>query len=443
MEYDVSTQVEYYSWKNIYESRGSDFYIFITLIVFMVSDFINMILRGIIPDFKGQNVLVFVIEEMIMGILFFFCHESRKGEQKVSVWHLFLLIYIFIIISIIAHPEYIDWYFHEEYGVIDNLFNFRKGIYAIYIVSFFYDKRLLLSAIIYASRINLLGYVFQYLNAYRRGYWVSHIGDGSIVHLNYSLYFGYQVVFCALLFLGLFIFNGKMADIFGFIISMALLLLAGSRGPFICLAVGIILFVILKLRMMNFGLFKSFIVTFLMLVIIGILTVEMSNLENILIAVVSRLHISGRTVTMILSGRFMDDNGRNAIWSIAKDMIKKEGLLGYGFYGDRFVIGKSWYYGYPHNFIYEVIIEFGLIVGSVIIITLFYRIAKMFVLCKDANWGFLFALLVSSCAKLALSDSFWYYWPFWALIAVLKIWNKDNSFIRFTIIDRTGSNEST
>ena len=133
-------------------------------------------------------------------------------------------------------------------------------------------------------------------------------------------------------------------------------------------------------------------------------------------------HISSRSLQMFLSGKLTAGNGREKIWEIAEGMLKENFLTGYGFYGDRYVIGRTWAYGYPHNIAYEMWIQFGIPLGMAILGFIGYKVIKMLFTCKDASWFLLLSLMFSCSMKLALSDSFWYYWPFWGMIAILINW---------------------
>ena len=87
------------------------------------------------------------------------------------------------------------------------------------------------------------------------------------------------------------------------------------------------------------------------------------------------------------------------------------------------MIGRTWYYGYPHNAFLELLIQFGLLGGGVMILFLVYHLIRMMIRCDDVTWQCLLITMLSACAKLWVSDSFWYYWPFWGLLAILALWN--------------------
>ena len=133
-------------------------------------------------------------------------------------------------------------------------------------------------------------------------------------------------------------------------------------------------------------------------------------------------HISSRSLEMFISGKLTSGNGREKIWGLAQEMLSQNSLTGYGFYGDRFFIGQTWTYGYPHNIAYEMWIQMGAPIGSLILGGLVYGILRMFFTCRNVPWSLLLTLMVSSCMKLILSDSFWYNWHFWALIGILLTW---------------------
>jgi O-antigen ligase len=149
-----------------------------------------------------------------------------------------------------------------------------------------------------------------------------------------------------------------------------------------------------------------------------------------------RMDIQSRFIQKLLDGTLSEDSGRSEINRIAFDMIRNGGIFGYGFYGDRYVIGQTWHYGYPHNIFLEWLIEFGPLLGGVFCLLFMFNVVRMGIRVIDPTWTFLWILFISTNMKLIVSDSFWYYWPFWGLLSVLGLWNKEN---RSSPIPKKGS----
>jgi O-antigen ligase len=251
------------------------------------------------------------------------------------------------------------------------------------------------------------------------------MGDGTLAKLDYGLTYGYQVVFLGILFLTLFVYNKSLIDLAFSIISLILVILCGSRGPLVCIAVAALMLYLSKWREKKASRFRFFSILFLLIIGLAAFVYTVPTLVNAAMTWLGQSGLQGRAIEKLLDGTITDDSGRSVISEISFDMIRNGGLFGYGFYGDRYVIGRTWYYGYPHNVFLELLIEFGALGGGIISIMLVYHTVRMMIRCKDTTWQFLLITLFGACAKLWMSDSFWYYWPFWGLIAILGLWNME------------------
>lgn len=149
-------------------------------------------------------------------------------------------------------------------------------------------------------------------------------------------------------------------------------------------------------------------------------------------AILSKYGIASRTLSSLLSESFSDGNGRDMIFSMAMDLIKTGGLFGHGVYGDRYVIGNYFRWGYSHNIFLELFVSFGYLGGSIACAVLLLGIVKLYRSCDTLQKQVVFTtFLVTSC-KLMLSNSFWYTAAFWALLALMIKWNPNHK-IRFSL----------
>lgn len=121
---------------------------------------------------------------------------------------------------------------------------------------------------------------------------------------------------------------------------------------------------------------------------------------------------------MLLQGEIADDNNRSRIYETAIQMIRNGGLFGYGAYGDRYVIGNIAFVGYCHNIILEILIDFGILLGGIFCLRMFYASIKIMFFAQEKEWGDIYMILFVSVTKLFLSGSFWYSEAFWGALAV-------------------------
>jgi O-antigen ligase len=362
---------------------------------------------------------------LLFLILLYYIFLYKERSKKTSVWPIYIFIVLFILIAVLFYPEYDYWLFHELYGINAKYFRLYSGVFALLYVSMVDNKARIASLFIYSARINFLFYIIQFFHALRRGYWISAYGT----QINYNLAFGYRVAIVASLFLILYVFSGKKSDLISFLISLIMIILQGSRGALGCI-VSTSFFLALYCLPTSKQIVKKkigkIVVSFVLLIsLFGAFIVGVSLYDNSFIdKAATRAVRYSRTAQLLWEGNIDDGSGREGIWSVAIEAIQESDVFGYGFYGDRHIVGRKLIFGYPHNFVLEVLLQFGVPIGIFLILLLFWNIIKMGRECNDITWLFIYIFLLSSCSKLLLSDSFWYYWPFWALIGVLCVWKR-------------------
>ena len=123
---------------------------------------------------------------------------------------------------------------------------------------------------------------------------------------------------------------------------------------------------------------------------------------------------------MLLTGTISDDNGRKEIWNAAIDMIKTN-PFGYGAMGTRHVIYFIHDVGHPHQVFLEILVDFGVLLGSIIIIIFIYQSAKILFSNKYNDWFPIYVLFFCRSCQLLLSGTFWHVAAIWACIGIIFI----------------------
>lgn len=98
-------------------------------------------------------------------------------------------------------------------------------------------------------------------------------------------------------------------------------------------------------------------------------------------------------------------------------MIKKN-PLGYGAMGTRHVIYQYIYVAHPHQFFLEILVDFGVIFGSIIIIWLGYKSVKLFLMKGQDEWKAVFLIFFARACQLLVSLTFWHSIGLWGALAV-------------------------
>ena len=393
------------------------------ILLYLLGDIIQNVIRRLSGN--SGYILFVVFINLIVGFSLFFVIKQNIYRQSIKKPLLILVVvFLFQFISLVVHPEYLSWYLHDSYGVIYRFLPITSAVFGIVYSYMFEEKEEFLICIGETAEILLWLYMFQFLHARQRGYWNGITYTGDTIRLGYSIEFGYNVAFCFMCFISLYLYDSRRRYVIEAIVSLLLLVGEGSRGALLCIGMGLLLLVISKWRE------EDSLRRVLLLVGIIIMAIIFITAFPFLVEMINVNKVSSRTIQSLVSGEFLNDNGRSIIWTIALGMVRSSGYTGYGFYGDRYVIGRRFYWGYPHNVFLEVLIEFGIMIGVILIVYFLYSFIKMYLKCKDIEWQLLVAIFGSACSKLLISDSFWYNRFFWLFLGVLLMW-KDEEKVGF------------
>lgn len=317
----------------------------------------------------------------------------------------FFLITLFCIYSIFTiHHLYI----FEDYA-LPSAVSFFSGIIGFYFLMLQKD----VDSTEIVLKISTIVFAVYYLFFYSP--------NESLTYMyGYDMFSGYRALFPCLLAIG-FTFTVKKIRfieriVWGIIaISLLLFMLAyGSRGPLL----GIVFFSLFSFvhMLLNRRMMKGYQKLLLIITIIIVLSLFVVLSESIFQSIdsfFSSKGISSRTISRILGGTLSWDNGRS---SIASEALRNLNYLGHGPFSDQFFFGEG---NYCHNFFIEVLFDFGIVFGSILIIFTLYVLVSVFIKYNDSKWFWLFNVLLSFCSgRLLISGSFWTETLFWMLVAV-------------------------
>lgn len=234
---------------------------------------------------------------------------------------------------------------------------------------------------------------------------------GRFVLSEYSMGFGY----CILLPMLVLFYQRKFYSIIISFLLFILLVVYGSRGPLLTVAI-FLLYMLIKKK--SYGLVG-------LMAILGVVgfTAFVSYIDS--------LGISSRTVSMFLGGNIDAESNRDVIAQKAIELIKSNPITGYGLFGDRKPVGD-----WCHNIILEVFCDFGVILGSVLLLILFHSVFKAFIklkgIYKDIFAMFIaYAFVPMFVSNSYLTDSnFALFVGLLLLIYKLRPWKRHNIYIK-------------
>lgn len=173
----------------------------------------------------------------------------------------------------------------------------------------------------------------------------------------YSMSFGYSMLLPAM-----YLFTQSTLDRILSFILFVLILLLGSRGPIVVLA----MYYAVDMLFLNKVKDKAKMIALaILVVVVGLAFLpRYVDLE------------SSRTLNLLNQGVFVShDSGREeVVYSKIRPYLYDSPIFGHGVGADRLFLDGS----YAHNIFYEVLVQYGFFCGSVLIISFFLWLLKMF-----------------------------------------------------------------
>ena len=174
----------------------------------------------------------------------------------------------------------------------------------------------------------------------------------------------------ALLYSGLFQKN-NLSLLFG-IVGTIVNISGGTRGSLLSLFALLLAFLLFS---------KRWKLVVLFLCLSAIFTLNFSRILQYASEIMRVMGFNSRIVGAILGtemSSLSDANGRISILNVSLELIRKNWLFGYGFLGERaYINSRIWWFttnGYAHNLVIEILLQFGIIVGSALLFMFVYKI---------------------------------------------------------------------
>jgi len=397
----------------LFEKRITEEQIYdIALILYLCSPAITFFIEEALElvGLKGVGVARFVI--IILICFLAVINALSRNRMQIDFWVIWAAAVCFLLISYIIHPEYEPWYTREEYGVWDYVLSPENGIYIYLFLRLVNDPKRIIHCIKISAWPMYLTYLAFIRHAHSVGYWADTSNYGYEIHLSYNLSLGYNLLLFCIVFLYCAFEKKKLSDIAGAAIGIFMILIAGSRGPILDIGIFVILYVLIRLKRKQRALFLSFGAA------VGVLVCFFY--KDLLVPVMSlmeRFNLSSRFLNKLLNDSILDGSGRNKIWAEAVDMIHKN-PLGYGAMGSRHILNKYIFVAHPHNFFLEILIDFGVVIGSVIFLLLLYWTVRLFTIKGCEIWKGVFLIFFARACQLLVSATHWHSIGLWGAMAV-------------------------
>lgn len=336
----------------------------------------------------GQYIDIFVFYLIILGLFFF----KFWGNATMSVW------------------------ITRTYGVLSVIT--WGGIYSYAVIRLQNNIQEILGVLKKTGIVLSVYYAWRALEVIRNGYW-TYIQFGVVRHTTSNMSWGYGVLM-ALCFISIYLLKEKIRwVIIPILVGLFGILIYGSRGTMIGFLLGICFLILTynngRMKMRNY-------ISLFLGIGIGIFLLSDAGLR-IISDLLRNMGVSSRFIDSLVDFSFNNfeetSNGRWVIWTTVINMIKNGPFYGYGVFGERntvYALGMKW--GYSHNIFLELLVSFGWLIGSIIIIVLIIGMVRFFIKVKDKNEKLLFVIFLTLSFELLLSNTLWLHFAPWALMAL-------------------------
>lgn len=355
-----------------------------------------------------------VIGLILTALILYNLYLNHKISVKVAMLYGFAV--IFLIISCSISNE------NAEY-ILENIISTNNIKNCLIIPLFFltFKESKDASKILYKFSLFMLIYYFliYYL------YFVNADIEGNFYD-SYGMYFGF--VSCLFwVFVLQHAFRYKVTSDYIICIFMALMIISyGSRSVIIIMLSSVITFLFCYSDSQNLN--RKVLISLLLLAIACICYLFFNQIIDFLIKILQNFSNLGRTLYFLKnSSKLSDLDGRDLIWSACVDEILENPFKIRGVGGAVQVIlkrtGTGWY---PHNIILEIVLQFGIIIGTFLLIELICSAIRTFCIKDQDEKYIILPFCIMSIITLMLSLTFWeclWFWTF--MVLYLEFDSKD------------------
>lgn len=334
------------------------------------------------------------------------------GCKKVCFDGIFIVVLcgLFFMYTLMLHPEYQnrfkDIYKDGQFSA-GNVFTLWAGIYLYYLVRLFRGNEHKLY-----QTMKVLAWVlffFEIWGFFRR-------------EEIYNMGFGYRMEMAAILFILQYLYENK-SRIYMFLsfFCLVLALLYGSRASLLGYALFLLVYFI-----WNRNLTRRTVYFWGLLLGAGLLVSSKAFLTWLYYFLKGRGFVSRTLFRTVVKGNIASSPSRTEIiWPTMIRALKKLPFYKmYGAFGDRTLLSTR--YPYAHNFILEILLTFGKVLGGILLLWIFFSFV-MIILKDKSELGLLVVIYgCYSLCRLFFSSSFWIEQYFWALLALFVNYYESN-----------------
>lgn len=228
----------------------------------------------------------------------------------------------------------------------------------------------------------------------------------------YSMSFGYNALWCFIIWS--FKYRKTMLNVhlIPVVLTAFYILVAGSRGPLLCIAATIIYLFL--------GRAKDARTVSLMIVLMllgGLVIVYYKSILQLLIDFLNQINVSSRTLIVLQRGTAGYADDREAYHQGIIHALNRRPLLGLGAFGGEATVGLA------HGLFYDILANFGYVFGSIYILVMLFYSYRFCIKKANESLGIFFSMLACLSLPISLVDSeFWVSKELWMMMGAIIVY---------------------
>lgn len=231
--------------------------------------------------------------------------------------------------------------------------------------------------------------------------------------------------------------NFKWYSLLIFLLGLLRLLGTGNRGSLVCIAFFAIVYFLFCSENKH-----KWVVVLLLGAVTFLGWSRQDFIFDFFSNILGEFGFSTRVFDLAMASELADANGRDTIATFFTGKIREGGFLGYGIFGDRSLLNDP--EGYPHNLVLEILIDFGVPLGALILIVVAILFFAAFKSCKSTvSKSLFFVLFTVGFVTFFFSDSYLENPMFFLLVGYCVRLVRDSRIFENNLFKLTTSNENS
>lgn len=368
------------------------------LVYLIINPFLNII-QSFFPGFIEliPNNIIFIIRIFIILIPIYQC---RRNINYLTIGIILFLVFAILFSGLVFN----NWHMLIE------MFCTGEWITIFFLFIYFSvqdNYEYLYKTIIFIAFINVFLLIIAVMIGFY-GYW----SEFRYMDFSHSI-----IIYWIFLLLEAFVQKNKFTIAY-VIVTGIIIALISNRAILITIFISVVIFSNLYLEKATKKKFNIFLIGLLTFILIFF-----NQIMGICIKILSIFNINSYSLISFQLGDFFSSSSRLDIWSKCIDLILKNPIFGNGIGSDRIQLGGIGVYA--HNIFIELWVDFGLIIGTIIIFLLIYSIYKYFMTSSKIQIYLILPYFITSFSILLLSKSIYNLPEFWICVALIC-----NSFVK-------------